>query len=388
MVNEDVQSGNQLNVETQPVRKDSIPKDTTILVVEDNVSNFVLIARMLGYMGIHCEWKTSGYEVVEYADTLPRLDLILMDIRLPYEDGYSALRKIRASPALTKTLVVAVTAEASLEQINKSKAAGFNGFLGKPLDMDRFPDQIRRILAIPFKKTDSRLVSYLDSHEVQAILNAPDPVTRYGVRDRAMLHVALAAALRVSELIGLRMDEVTFQSTVSILVRGKGRRERALPLWKETATALRAWLAVRGDLRVPELFVNARGEQLTRWGAAYILEKHVKAAAGQCTSLLRKRISPHVLRHTCAMIALQATHDIRKVSLWLGHSSIETTEIYTRADPTEKLDAINVMRFPKLRKGRFHPPDELIASLKGQRLWGVKSSPKAAPYAPVPPDSP
>jgi two-component system cell cycle response regulator DivK len=135
--------------ETQDVTtgKGAISKDTTVLVVEDNVSNFVLIARMLGYMGIHCEWKTSGYEVVEYADTLPRLDLILMDIRLPYEDGYGALRKIRASPALKDTLVVAVTAEASIEQMNKSRAAGFNGFLGKPLDMDRFPDQIRRILA-------------------------------------------------------------------------------------------------------------------------------------------------------------------------------------------------------------------------------------------------
>ena len=121
-------------------------KDITVLVVEDNVSNFVLIARMLGYMGIHCEWKTSGYEVVEYADTLPRLDLILMDIRLPYEDGYGALKKIRASPALKNTRVVAVTAEASLEQMNKSKTAGFDGFLGKPLDMDRFPDQIHRIL--------------------------------------------------------------------------------------------------------------------------------------------------------------------------------------------------------------------------------------------------
>jgi two-component system, cell cycle response regulator DivK len=128
-------------------RKDSIPKDATVLVVEDNVSNFVLIARMLGYMGIHCEWKTSGYEVVEYADTLPRLDLILMDIRLPYEDGYGALRKIRASSALKETLVVAVTAEASLEQIAKARQAGFDGFLGKPLDMDRFPDQIRRILS-------------------------------------------------------------------------------------------------------------------------------------------------------------------------------------------------------------------------------------------------
>jgi two-component system cell cycle response regulator DivK len=126
--------------------KDTLPKDITVLVVEDNVSNFVLIARMLGYMGIHCEWKTSGYEVVEYADTLPRLDLILMDIRLPYEDGYGALRKIRASPELKQTKVIAVTAEASLEQINKARAAGFDGFLGKPLDMDRFPDQIRRIL--------------------------------------------------------------------------------------------------------------------------------------------------------------------------------------------------------------------------------------------------
>lgn len=123
------------------------PKGATVLVVEDNVSNFVLIARMLGYMGIHCEWKTSGYEVVEYADTLPNLDLILMDIRLPYEDGYGALRKIRSSPTLKNTKVIAVTAEASVEQMNKSRASGFNGFIGKPLDPDRFPDQIRSVLA-------------------------------------------------------------------------------------------------------------------------------------------------------------------------------------------------------------------------------------------------
>ncbi len=128
-------------------RKNALPKDATVLVVEDNVSNFVLIARMLGFLGIHCEWKTSGYEVVEYADTLPRLDLILMDIRLPYEDGYGALKKIRSSPRLKAIPVIAVTAEASVEQINKARAAGFDGFLGKPLDMDRFPDQIRRILA-------------------------------------------------------------------------------------------------------------------------------------------------------------------------------------------------------------------------------------------------
>ena len=122
-------------------------KGATVLVVEDNVSNFVLIARLLGYMGIHCEWKTSGYEVVEYADTLPRLNLILMDIRLPYEDGYGALQKIRTSSSLQSARVVAVTAEASQEQMRKAREASFDGFIGKPIDPDRFPDQIRRILS-------------------------------------------------------------------------------------------------------------------------------------------------------------------------------------------------------------------------------------------------
>ncbi len=128
-------------------RRGGIPKDATVLVVEDNVSNFVLIARMLGFLNIHCEWKTSGYEVVEYADTLPRLDLILMDIRLPYEDGYGAMKKIRASDRLKNVPIVAVTAEASQEQMDKARTSGFDGFLGKPLDPDKFPDQIRRILS-------------------------------------------------------------------------------------------------------------------------------------------------------------------------------------------------------------------------------------------------
>ncbi len=122
-------------------------KEATVLIVEDNVSNFVLMARILGYMGIHCEWKTSGYEVVEYADTLPNIDLILMDIRLPYEDGYEALRKLRESERLKDIPVVAVTAYASEEQMERARSAGFDGFLGKPLDPDRFPVQIRRALS-------------------------------------------------------------------------------------------------------------------------------------------------------------------------------------------------------------------------------------------------
>ncbi|MBI5081099.1 MAG: response regulator [Chloroflexi bacterium] len=136
--------------DSQPVnlkRKAVHAKDATILIVEDNPSNFVLMARMLAYMGVQrCEWKTSGWQVVEFADTLPQVYLILMDIRLPYEDGYAALKKLRDHPRLTDTMVVAVTAEASSEQMAKARAAGFDGFIGKPLDPDKFPDQISRLL--------------------------------------------------------------------------------------------------------------------------------------------------------------------------------------------------------------------------------------------------
>lgn len=123
------------------------PADAHVLVVEDNVPNFMLIARLLAFLGVQrCEWKTSGWQVVEFADTLPRIDLILMDIRLPYEDGFQALERVRANDRLKETLVVAVTAEASVEQMKRAREAGFDGFLGKPLDPDRFPEQIRRVL--------------------------------------------------------------------------------------------------------------------------------------------------------------------------------------------------------------------------------------------------
>jgi two-component system cell cycle response regulator DivK len=118
----------------------------TVLIVEDNAANFVLMARMLNHIGLHCEWKTSGYEVVEYVDNLPRVDLILMDIRLPYEDGYQALLRLRQHDKLKELPVIAVTAYASEEQMERAREAGFNGFVGKPLDPDRFPAQVQRML--------------------------------------------------------------------------------------------------------------------------------------------------------------------------------------------------------------------------------------------------
>ena len=223
--------------------------------------------------------------------------------------------------------------------------------------------QVYSLLSIPSKQIDEALVDYLTRDQMQAVLDAPDPSRRDGVRDRAMLHLAFSAGLRVSELTCLRLDEVLFKPQPAVHVRGKGRRERVLPLWKTTTVALRAWLAVRGAPACLELFLNARGEPLSRDGFAHILSKHVATATVKMPSLSTNRVSPHVLRHTCAMDILQATHDIRKVALWLGHSSVQTTEIYVRADPTEKLEAIEAVLPPGLRRGRFRASDELIASL-------------------------
>lgn len=229
-------------------------------------------------------------------------------------------------------------------------------------------EQIRRILAIPAKKAESRLVRHLTTEEIQALLNAPDPTGRQGVRDRAMLHLCYAGGLRVSELIALRLDDLKFETQANVLVNGKGRRQRCLPLWKTTTAALRAWLAVRGTMPVPELFVSARGESLTRSGFDYILRKHIRTARQHCKSLATKRVSPHVLRHTCALTVLQATKDLRKVSLWLGHAHMQTTEIYTRVDPSVKLEALESVLPPKLRSGRFKTTDKLIASLRADIL--------------------
>jgi len=226
-------------------------------------------------------------------------------------------------------------------------------------------DQIRRVLAIPGQKTDTQLVSHLCRDEVQALIDAPDTNSRTGNRDRALLLLGVTAGLRVSELVGLRLDQVSFRDRyVDIYVQGKGRKERALTLWKEVADSIRAWLVVRGDVRAFELFVNARGEGLTRSGVEYILRKHIRKAAATCPSLARKRVSPHTLRHTCAINTLQATHDIRKVALWLGHASTKSTEIYLQADPTEKLEMLEAVVPPRLRRGTFSPPDEVIAMLR------------------------
>lgn len=232
-------------------------------------------------------------------------------------------------------------------------------------------DQVRRVRDIPAQRVDTRLVPHLSPEEQRALLDAADPSTRLGIRDRAMIYLALAGGLRVSELVGLRLDQIEFSGRyVDLRLRGKGRRERALTLWRSVADALRAWLAVRGTAPAPELFLNAWNRAMTRAGFEVILTKHVSAAANQCPSLRKKRVSPHVLRHTCALNVLRATRDQRQVALWLGHASTQTTDIYLQADPSEKLDVLAAMKPPRLRPGKFRPPDRLLAALTAHRSLG------------------
>ena len=217
------------------------------------------------------------------------------------------------------------------------------------------------------------MIPHLNKEEIDALIDALKSTTRSEIRDRAMIYLCISGGLRVSELIGLKINDLSLLSDPSIRIHGKGRKERALPLWKETADALQSWLAVRGEVKAPEIFVNNQGKAMTRWGFRYILEKYVNIASEKCPSILNKKVTPHVLRHTCAMAVLQATKDIRKVSLWLGHESMLSTEIYLRADPSENLETLNSIVPPALRKGRFRPPDHLMAILKPHILCGANN---------------
>jgi len=168
-------------------------------------------------------------------------------------------------------------------------------------------EQSRRILAIPTKKTDLPLVNHLSMAEMHAILDAPNVRTRAGLRDRAMIHLCFAAGLRVSELLTLPLTALIFHPTPTVHIQGKGRRERALPLWKQTADDLRAWLAVRGTLTVPEVFLSAHGRAMTRMGFTHMLHKYRGLAATSCPSLKAKHLTPHVLRHYLPFLTMSCS---------------------------------------------------------------------------------
>lgn len=222
---------------------------------------------------------------------------------------------------------------------------------------------IQRVLAIPTKRQDRALIDFLTRPEIDVLLAAPDKTTWAGRRDQALLMLAIQTGLRLSELIGIRRHDITLGFGAHVRCHGKGRKERCTPLTKQMVAVLKAWLHERGGSTDEVVFPNARGAQLSPDGVQYLLAKHVATAQQTCPSLRNKRISPHVLRHTAAMELLLAGVDRSVIALWLGHESVETTQIYLEANLALKEKALARTKPLHVKAGRYRPTDSLLRFL-------------------------
>jgi site-specific recombinase XerD len=223
---------------------------------------------------------------------------------------------------------------------------------------------ISQVLAIPEKRANRRIVSYLAPDEIDALLTAPDRSTWLGRRDHALLALTVQAGLRVSELTRLKTADVVLGAGPHIRVEGKGRKERVTPLNRHSVRVLSAWLHEQGSDPDQALFPARTGRPLSTDAVSDLLDKHVARAAQNCPSLKAKRVSPHTLRHTCAMTLLRQGVDITVIALWLGHEHVQTTQIYTHGDLSIKERALARTTPAGTPVGRYRPPDQLLAFLE------------------------
>ena len=223
---------------------------------------------------------------------------------------------------------------------------------------------IARVLAIPSKRADQAVVTFLTDPEAEALLAAPDRATRTGRRDHAWIQLAIQTGLRASELTGLTCRDVHLGAGSYVACHGKGRKDRITPLTPATATNLRAWLAERAGKPEDPLFPTTRGGPMSSDALQQRLAVHAATAGRGCPALAGKKLTPHVLRHTAAMRLLHAGVDITVIALWLGHESVKTTHIYLAADLALKEQALNRTTPLGSTPGRYRPPDELLAFLE------------------------
>jgi site-specific recombinase XerD len=231
------------------------------------------------------------------------------------------------------------------------------------LECPEYSAGIQRVLAIPRKRQSSRLVDFLTKPETEALLAVPDQTTWLGRRDRTLLLLAMQTGLRLSELIGLRQGDIYLGRGAHVRCEGKGRKQRCTPLTRTTVRALRAWIREQGNDETRILFPSARGGLLSHDSVQYLVAKYATTAAESCPTLRKKRVTPHVLRHTTAMELLQAGVDRSVIALWLGHESLETTQIYLDANLALKEDALKKTSPVNATIGRFKPDDQLLSFL-------------------------
>ncbi len=223
---------------------------------------------------------------------------------------------------------------------------------------------IARVLAIPPKRFDKALVTWLTGPEIDALLAAPDRSTWAGRRDHALILLAAQTGLRVSELTGLTIGDIHLGAGAHVSCTGKGRKQRITPLTTGTVAVLRAWLTERGGQPGQALFPARTGGRLSRDAVERRIAKHTTTAAARCPSLNAKTVTAHTLRHTAAMRLLHAGTDTSVIALWLGHEQAETTQIYLHADLALKERALARTTPPDVKPGRFRPPDKLLAFLE------------------------
>ena len=223
---------------------------------------------------------------------------------------------------------------------------------------------IARVLAIPVKRTDQALVTFLNEPEVEALLAAPDQGTRTGRRDFALLLVAIQCGLRISELIALSRGDVHLGTGAHVTCTGKGRKQRTTPLATNTALTLRNWLTERPGQPTDPLFPSRDGQRLSRDAIEHRLAQYIDVAGATCATLHSKRVTTHSLRHTAAMRLLQAGVDTTVIALWLGHENVETTQIYLHVDLELKERALARTTPPGTRPGRYQPPEEILTWLQ------------------------
>ena len=221
----------------------------------------------------------------------------------------------------------------------------------------------QRVLAIPTKKTERKLVTSLNRAEQESLLTAPDRTTWLGRRDHAIIMLLFQTGLRVSELRDLRCEDVVLSTGAHVRCRGKGRKERCTPLTRDTVLVMRAWLAERDGVPAAPAFPSRRGAVLSRDAVERLVTKYAELASATCSSLRTKNVTPHVLRHTTAVSLLQAGNDRAIIALWLGHESIETTQIYLDADLSMKERALARTAPLRASPGRYRPDDTLMAFL-------------------------
>ena len=223
---------------------------------------------------------------------------------------------------------------------------------------------IQRVLAIPNKRQERRLVGFLTRPEVEALLAAPNRNTWLGRRDHGLLLMAIQTGLRLSEMTALRQEDVVLGKGAHVRCEGKGRKERCTPLTKSTVTVLAEWLREQGQRGTMILFPTARGGRLSADAVQYLVSKYEAVARRACSTLSNKRVTPHLLRHTAAMELLLAGVDRAVIALWLGHESVETTQIYLDADLAMKEEALSKTAPIEVKGARYQPDDELLAFLK------------------------